>query len=90
MIDTTFMEVALIIFTAILGMIAIGAGMIGFWYRKLPWFERFAAFFTGLFLIYPGVTSDIIGFSAFAIMLALQFVFKGSKGGKKETQNATE
>ncbi|WP_461180896.1 TRAP transporter permease [Virgibacillus kimchii] len=90
MIDTTFMEVALIIFTAILGMIAIGASMIGFWYRKLPWFERFAAFFTGLFLIYPGTTSDIIGFSAFAIMLALQFVFKGSKGGKKETQNATE
>lgn len=77
MIDTNALELIFIIFTAMLGMIAIGASMIGFWYRRLPWYERIAAFVTGLFLLYPGTFSDIVGFSAFALLLILQFVIKG-------------
>jgi TRAP transporter 4TM/12TM fusion protein len=88
MIDTNFMEVTFIIITAMLGMIAIGASMVGFWYRRIPWYGRIAAFLTGLFLLYPGTMTDIIGFSAFAIMIVLQFVFKGDKDGKREAQGA--
>lgn len=84
MIETTVLEVTFIIITAMLGMIAIGASMVGFWYRKLPWYVRIAAFMTGLLMMYPGTMSDIIGFSAFAAMIILQFVIKGGPNPKKE------
>lgn len=35
MIDVTFLEVIWVLITAVLGMIAIGAGVIGFWYRRI-------------------------------------------------------
>jgi TRAP transporter 4TM/12TM fusion protein len=88
MIDTNFLEVTFIIITAMLGMIAIGASMVGFWYRRIPWYARIASFVIGLLLIYPGTMSDIIGFSGFAIIVALQFIIKGDKDEKK--QAATE
>ncbi|MGM8211372.1 TRAP transporter permease [Virgibacillus sp. W0430] len=74
MIDTTPMEITLILITAIAGMISIGAGMIGFWYRKLHWLERIISLAAGLLLIYPGGYSDIIGFVVFAIMLVIQLM----------------
>src|SRR5699024_11677961 len=40
MIDTNFFEIILILVTAIAGMIAIGAGLIGYWYYRLNWFGR--------------------------------------------------
>ncbi|MEC5424366.1 TRAP transporter permease [Virgibacillus sp. C22-A2] len=88
MIDTTALEVSWILVTAIAGMMAIGAGMIGFWYRKVHWIERILTVATGLFLIYPGGNSDIIGFVAFGILLSLQFVIKGSKGSSEKVEAA--
>src|SRR5690606_15728920 len=40
MIDASILDIIWIIFTAITGMVAIGAGVIGFWYRGLNWIER--------------------------------------------------
>ncbi|WP_417898486.1 TRAP transporter permease [Bacillus haimaensis] len=80
MIDTTILEVSWILVTSIVGMISIGAGLIGFWYRKLHWIERILTVLTGLLLIYPESNTDIIGFAAFAIMLALQIFWKRDKG----------
>ncbi|MCZ8539615.1 TRAP transporter permease [Psychrobacillus psychrodurans] len=77
MIDTTFLEVIWVVFTAITGMIAIGAGMIGYWYRKVTWIERIFAVGTGLLLIYPESFSDIAGLIIFAILLAIQLFTKG-------------
>lgn len=76
MIDTTFLEVLWIIITAIIGMIAIGAGLIGYWYRKLHWIERIISALVGLMLIYPETVTDFIGIGAFVVMLILQFVIK--------------
>ncbi len=76
MIDTTPLEVAWVLFTAISGMIAIGAGIIGFWYRKVFWYERLIAIATGLLLIYPEGLSDTIGLVLFIILLAIQFMTK--------------
>ena len=84
MIDTNFVEVTFIIFSALLGMIAIGASMIGFWYRKIPWYVRIAAFITGIMLMYPGTMSDIIGFAGFALLVIFQFVVKGGPDVKEE------
>jgi len=80
MIDTTILEVSWILVTSIVGMISIGAGLIGFWYRKLHWIERILTVLTGLLLIYPESNTDFIGFAAFAIMLALQIFWKRDKG----------
>lgn len=77
MIDTTFLEVIWVVFTAITGMIAIGAGMIGYWYRKVTWIERIFAVGAGLLLIYPESFSDIAGLIIFAILLAIQLFTKG-------------
>ncbi|WP_071459182.1 TRAP transporter permease [Bacillus massilinigeriensis] len=76
MIDTTWPYLIWIVFTAFAGMMAIGAGIIGFWMRKMYWFERIAGVAGGLLLIYPGKVSDIIGLSTFAILLAMQFFIK--------------
>lgn len=89
MIDTDFWEVTFIIITAVMGMNAIGASMVGYWYRKIPWYVRIIAFLTGLSLMYPGTMSDIIGFTAFALLIILQFVIKGGTGKNKEAESAS-
>lgn len=89
MIDTNVWEVSFIVITALMGMNAIGASMVGYWYRKIPWYVRILAFLTGLLLMYPGTMSDIIGFPAFALLIILQFVIKGGTGKNKEAQSTS-
>ncbi|GFZ85852.1 C4-dicarboxylate ABC transporter [Compostibacillus humi] len=87
MIDVTLTGVIWILITAITGMIAIGAGLIGFWYRKLYWFERIIAVITGLLLVYPEGNSDIIGLIVFVVMVAIQFMGRNSSKGKMQEAN---
>ena len=88
MIDTTFWEVIFILITAILGMIAIGGGLIGFWYRRLHWIERIISVVAGFMLIYPEGNSDLIGFCIFVAMIIFQFVVKREKYNDKKLQKA--
>ncbi len=74
MIDTTVFEVIMSLITAMLGMIAIGAGMIGYWYRNVKWYERIIAIIAGLLLIYPEGYSDTIGFIIFVVMFVIQYM----------------
>lgn len=89
MIDTNFLEVSWILITAITGMVSIGAGLIGFWYRRINWIERIAAVLSGLLLIYPESISDIIGIIGFITLIVVQLVFKRGKGSDKELQKAS-
>src|SRR5699024_5680886 len=74
LIDTSFIEIKFILITAIMGMIAIGAGMIGYWYTELNIISRIIAVVTGLLLIYPGTYTDLIGVTIFVIMLFMQYL----------------
>lgn len=76
MIDVTFLEVLWVVFTAMLGMIAIGAGMVGFWYRKINWIERLIVIACGLSMVYPEKISDFIGLAVFGVMFAFQMMSK--------------
>ncbi|MCA1056698.1 TRAP transporter permease [Rossellomorea aquimaris] len=76
MIDTTIPQLIWVIFTAVTGMIAIGAGMIGYWFRRLYVIERFLSVGAGLMLIYPEGMSDIFGLIAFGVLIAIQFFIK--------------
>lgn len=90
MIDTTVLSIIWILFTAITGMIAIGAGLIGFWYLKLNWLVRIISVVVGLMLIYPEGNTDIYGLIAFIIMIAVQFMMNRSQGQTELMQQASE
>lgn len=84
MIGSSVFEIVWVVFTALIGMIAIGAGMIGYWYRTCNWFERLVSLATGLLLIFPETLTDIIGLVMFGILLAIQYKTKYHDGNKKE------
>jgi TRAP transporter 4TM/12TM fusion protein len=88
MIDTTIPYLLWVVFTAITGMMAIGAAMIGFWFRKVTAIERVLCLAAGIMLIYPEGMTDIFGLVLFVIMLALQIFIKGKGGGDKKPATA--
>ncbi|WP_191562202.1 TRAP transporter permease [Metabacillus idriensis] len=89
LIDTTIPEVIWVVFTAVTGMIAIGAGIIGYWMRTMNWIERVLAIVAGLLLIYPEGISDIFGLVMFAGLFAAQFFNNRDKDkGQKIAQQA--
>ena len=81
MVDVTILQIVWVTISAVIGMIGIGAGIIGYWYRKLMWFERIILIAAGLSMIYPETISDIIGLVVLAIMFVIQFI-----GNKKENE----
>ncbi|MGG7618582.1 TRAP transporter permease [Bacillus coreaensis] len=76
MIDTTWTYLIWVIFSALAGMMAIGAGVIGYWMRKLFWWERIVGIVGGILLIYPEGVTDIIGLVTFGVLVALQIIIK--------------
>ncbi|SPT98833.1 ArsB/NhaD type transport protein [Lysinibacillus capsici] len=86
MIDTTIPQILWVVFTAITGMVAIGAGVIGYWYRKLFWFERIILIAAGLLLIYPEKFSDWVGLGIFIVMFVIQFL-SHKKGNHPDNMN---
>ncbi|WP_462413372.1 TRAP transporter permease [Neobacillus sp. Marseille-QA0830] len=84
MIDTTWTYLIWVCFTAFIGMIAISAAVIGFWMRKLAWYERILAFASGLALIYPEKISDIVGLATFCALLAFQYIYKKNTTAAKQ------
>lgn len=90
LIDTNIFEVSWILLTAIIGMISIGAGLIGYWYRKINWLERIITVAAGLMLIYPESFTDTIGLIIFIIMFALQLLsMRRNKGNTVDSQEAS-
>lgn len=85
MIDTTWTELIWVLITAITGMIAIGAGLIGYWYRKLNWLERIITFATGIALIYPEGFTDLIGAAVFIVLFVIQWMSKDKKTKRPQT-----
>ncbi|MDN7244376.1 TRAP transporter permease [Planococcus shenhongbingii] len=79
MIDTTWLELTWVVSTAFAGMIAVGAGLIGYWYRKLNWIERIMALVTGLALIYPEGLYSYIGAIVFIVLFVIQWMSREKK-----------
>lgn len=88
MIDVNAGSLIWIVFTAISGMIAIGAGLIGYWYKKLNAIERIISLISGLMLMYPEGATDIVGLVIFIIMLAYQFIYLKRNGDKDKPATA--
>ncbi len=71
-IDASVFEVIKIVITAFAGIVAISAGMEGFFRTKLHWLERIFVLAAGLCLITPDTLTDIIGIAAFALFIVYQ------------------
>ncbi|MER1999287.1 MAG: TRAP transporter permease [Lysinibacillus sp.] len=76
MIDVTFMDIVWVTATALLGMIAIGAGIIGYWYRPLIVVERLLLVVIGLLLVYPESWYSWAGLAALAAIFVVQIMTK--------------
>ncbi|MCM3723204.1 MULTISPECIES: TRAP transporter permease [Solibacillus] len=83
MIDVTIWQILWVVFTAIMGMIAIGVGIIGYWYRPVSWIERIILLGAGLAMIYPESLSDTIGLIVFGVMFVIQYITRNKGNGSK-------
>ena len=73
MIDATVGGLALSLFTAVIGMVAISASLIGYLADHCLLAERFVLFVGGLLMIKPGITTDIVGIMIFAAVIFFQW-----------------
>ncbi len=80
LIDTNFREVALIVVTALVGMVGVGAGLEGYLFRKSNPVERVLLAAAGLLLIVPGLRTDLIGLAVIAAVSAFQLVTRRIAG----------
>ncbi|WP_432663703.1 TRAP transporter permease [Wukongibacter baidiensis] len=83
LIDTTVVDIILVLITAVIGVIALGASVEGYLNRNLNIINRLLLFVSALMLINPGIYSDGIG----VIIFILIFI-SGKISGKKVLSNA--
>ncbi|WP_103107812.1 TRAP transporter permease [Brevibacillus reuszeri] len=85
LIDTTFTESLWVMLTSTLGMIGVGAGLIGYWMAKLNILERIAAVAGGVLAVIPGIESDIAGFILLAAVFGLSYLKSRKQKGQIQT-----
>ena len=73
MINTTPTELIWALCTAIIGMIGLGAAMIGYFLAPANPLIRLMSFFGGLMLVDPGLYTDMIGFVILGIVVFIQW-----------------
>ena len=73
LIDTTAAEVILICVTSIVGIFGVSAALEGYLKTRMAWYERIVCCVGGLMLIFPGVTTDVMGVALVALVFFLQF-----------------
>ena len=74
----------LTVFDCVIALVAWGAALEGHLFRKTSLWERIFLLIAALGLLHEGITTDIIGLIAFAIVILVQKLYPG----RKETMNA--
>lgn len=72
LVGATPLLVFQMLMTSVLGMVALGAGVAGFWTVALGPVERLALIVGGLLLVDPGVLTDLVGAGIVVTVYALQ------------------
>ena len=80
-IDATAFEVIKIVITSFAGIVAISAGMEGYFSTRMKWYERIVILAAGLCLITPDTMTDVIGIVLLAICVLFQ-IFKSKQERK--------
>jgi TRAP transporter 4TM/12TM fusion protein len=68
--------IALVTFTAAVGIVAIAGGFQGWLWKRCPLWERALLIVAGFLLVYPKTLFDAIGFALVAVVLAAQWFRK--------------
>ena len=68
----TVINIIFSVFTAMVGVICLGAGIIGYLLRKAPFHERLLLFAAAFLLIKPGVFTDVGGLLCVVVAVILQ------------------
>ena len=79
--DKPWYEIVLLVVTALCGIYIISAGMEGYMYKHMPWWERILALAGGLCMIIPGIATDLVGLALIALVFILQKI-----GAKKQNK----
>ena len=69
-------SIALVTFTAAVGIMALCGAFQGWLFKKTVVYERWMLFVAGVLLVYPKTLFDIVGFALVAVVLATQFLVK--------------
>jgi len=69
-------SIALVTFTAAVGIMALCGGFQGWLFKKTTLYERWMLLVAGVLLVYPKTLFDAVGFGLVAIVLATQFLVK--------------
>ncbi|GAA0369147.1 TRAP transporter permease [Bacillus horti] len=83
LMDTTWLEGAVVVLTSITGVVMLGAGAEGYLFKKMNVFIRIVAIGGALLFMNPSFLTDMIGFSIIAAVILFQYI-----GYKKETNNS--
>ena len=75
----TILTVLQIALTSIIGIFGVSSALEGYIFKRMPLWERIVAAIGGLALIYPGLSTDLIGLGAVAVVLAVQFIGRRQK-----------
>jgi len=71
-------SIAVVTFTAAVGILALAGGFQGWLFKKTPLYERIMLFVAGVLLVYPKPLFDAIGFALVAIVLVSQWLQRPS------------
>src|SRR5687768_3289736 len=82
--DANWGSIALVTFTAAVGIMALCGGFQGWLFKKTTTYERLMLLVAGVLLVYPKTLFDAVGFGLVAAVLISQFVVK-----RKERPPAT-
>jgi TRAP transporter 4TM/12TM fusion protein len=74
-------SIALVTFTAAVGIMALCGGFQGWLFKRTPLYERAMLLVAGVLLVYPKALLDAVGFAMVAVVLVSQFVRKPDEGG---------
>ncbi len=74
--NVTFISIVSIIFTSMIGIIALAASTMNYLLTNNNIIERIVLFASGLLMVNPGLSTDIIGVSIFGLVLGLQYYRK--------------
>jgi TRAP transporter 4TM/12TM fusion protein len=69
-------SIALVTFTAAVGIMALCGAFQGWLFKKTTAYERVMLLIAGVLLVYPKTLFDVVGFGLVAIVLATQFLVK--------------
>src|SRR5262245_4987301 len=71
-------SIALVTFTAAVGILALAGSFQGWLFKKTPFYERVLLGIAGVLLVYPKTLFDMIGFALVAAVLLSQYLRKES------------